>query len=102
MANSNGTITVKSKSLNTQAKYENEEKDLYVDNLSIAKDALTNTLTRTSGDFNRISDKTWVGRFTGMMSDGTMKYDISGVSLDDIAAVKACIADIEAQVNAEN
>ena len=37
-----------------------------------------------------------------MMSDGTMKYDISGVSLDDIAAVKACIADIEAQVNAEN
>ena len=100
--NSNGTFTVKNKSLKIKAEYENQEMGFLIDSVSIEKDALTNTLTKLTGDVTRISDNTWAGRFIGTRSDDKMKYDITGIDLDDIPNVKVCIADIEGQVNVEN
>jgi hypothetical protein len=97
-----GTITIKSKSLVTRAKYEDSQKDLVVDDLNVTVDAAENKLKSVTGEINRISgNKEWVGRFNGHIESGKFKYDVNGVDLNDISDVKTIIADIESQVSPE-
>lgn len=90
-----GTLTIASRSIRTQAQYVNSAKGLRIDNLSYNEDALTGNLTTLNGDFYKTADNTWVGRFDGSLNGDKMKYSFSGLDLDDMADVKECLADIE-------
>jgi hypothetical protein len=97
-----GTITIKSKSLVTRAKYEDSQLGLVVEDLNVTVNAAENKLKSVIGEINRNSvNKEWVGRFNGRVENGKFVYDVNGVDLNDMADVKTIITDIDSQVKPE-
>lgn len=93
-----GTLTVKQKSLNTQAEYEGGSLRI---NVSYNEDAITSTLQSLDGNIYHAADSTYAGNFNGRLSDGEIEYSLSQVKSKDFSAVIAALEDIVAQIRAQ-
>ena len=96
-----GTLTIKSRSLATQADYADQENGLTI-NVNYNEDATTNTLQSINGTIYKTENMTYAGNFSGQPQDGEMSYSISGVKSKDMAKVFAAIEDIEELIEGEN
>ena len=96
-----GTLTVKTRSLSTQAEYVNAESGLTI-NVNYNEDVTTNTLQSINGSIYKTDGMTNAGNFSGQPQGGEMEYCISGVKSKDMAKVFAAIEDIEALIEGEN
>jgi len=96
-----GTLTIKNRSLSTQADYVDATSGLTI-NVNYNEDATTNTLTSINGTIYKTENMTYAGNFSGQPQDGEMFYSISGVKSRDMANVFAAIEDIEEQITGEN
>lgn len=92
-----GTLTVKAKSLNTQAEYEGEGLKI---NVSYNEDAITSTLQSLNGNIYHAADSTYAGNFNGQLNDGEIEYSLSGVKSKDFTIVITALEDIESQIKA--
>ena len=92
-----GNLTVKTKSIKTQAEYEDES--LRID-VNITEDATTNTLQSLNGSIFHKDDSTYAGNFDGNLHDGEIEYSMSSVKSKDMSAVITALADIESQIRA--
>ena len=95
-----GSLTIKS--LITEADYEDNEKDVVINNAKVTYDVEGKKISRLSCDVHKKSDNTWLGGVSTEILDGKMKHNFSGVDLDNVTTVKECIAEIEAEVVAAN
>lgn len=91
-------LTVKSKSLNTQAEFNGQGLRI---NVNFTEDAFSKTLLSLNGKIYHAEDSTFAGNFNGQVNDGEMEYNMSGVKSKDMEAVLTAIADIEAQIRAD-
>ena len=96
-----GNLTVKTRSLSTQAEYVNAESGLTI-NVNYNEDATTSTLKSINGTIYKQPDNTYGGNFNGQIQNGEMEYNLSGVKSKDMAKVFAAIEDIEELIEGEN
>ena len=96
-----GTLTIKSKSLSTQADYVDATSGLTI-NVNYNEDVTTNPLQSINGSIYKTDGMTYAGNYSGQPQDGEMSYSISGVKSKDMAKVFAAIEDIEEQITGEN
>lgn len=96
-----GTLTIKSRSLATQADYADQENGLMI-NVNYNEDATTSTLKSINGTIYKQPDNTYGGNFNGQIQNDEMEYSISGVKSKDMAKVFAAIEDIEELIEGEN
>lgn len=94
-----GTLTVKTRSLSTQAEYVNAESGLTI-NVNYNEDVTTNTLQSINGSIYKTDGMTYAGNFSGQPQGGEMEYSISGVKSKYMAKVFDAIEDIEEQIEA--
>lgn len=94
-----GTLTIKSRSLVTQADYADQENGLTI-NVNYNEDATTSTLNSINGTIYKQPDNTYGGNFNGQIQNGEMEYNLSGVKSKDMATVIGALGDIEAQIKA--
>ena len=92
-----GTLTVKAKSLNTQAEYEGEGLKI---NVSYNEDAITSTLQSLNGNIYHAVDSTYAGNFNGQLNGEEIEYSLSGVKSKDFTIVITALEDIESQIKA--
>ena len=93
-----GQLTIKN--LVTEAKYENIEKDIVIDNAKVTFSVEENKITKFVCDVHKRSDSTWLGGVSAEIRDGKLKHNFSAMDLDDIINVKGCIEEIEAEIAA--
>lgn len=96
-----GRLTIKSRSLSTQADYVDATSGLTI-NVSYNEDATNHTLKSINGNIYNTSDNTHVGNYSGTMQDGEISYSVSGVKSKDMVKVFTAIEDIEEQITGEN
>ena len=96
-----GTLTVKTRSLSTQADYVDATSGLTI-NVNYNEDATTSTLQSINGTIYKQPDNTYGGNFNGQIQNGEMEYNLSGVKSKDMAKVFGAIEDIEEQITGEN
>lgn len=96
-----GQLTIKSRSLSTQAEYVNAESGLTI-NVNYNEDVTTNTLQSVNGSIYKTENMTYAGNFSGQPQGGEMEYSISGVKSKDMSKVFAAIEDIEELIKGEN
>ena len=96
-----GTLTIKTRSLSTQAEYVNAESGLTI-NVNYNEDATTSTLQSINGSIYKTENMTYAGNFSGQPQGGEMEYSISCVKSKDMAKVFAAIEDIEKLIEGEN
>lgn len=94
-----GTLTIKSRSLATQADYADQENGLTI-NVNYNEDATTSTLKSINGTIYKQPDNTYGGNFNGQIQNGEMEYNLSGVKSKDMTKVFGAIEDIEEQIKA--
>ena len=87
-----GTLTVKSKSLNTQAEYEGEGLKI---NVKISEDAIEGGLKSLNGNIYHSDDSTYAGNFDGNQQNGEIEYSMSSVKSKDMPAVIAALTELE-------
>ena len=97
MAQTNGTMTTKSKSLNTQAEYVGGSLTI---NVNYNEDAITSTLQSLNGSIYKTENMTYAGSFNGQLNGEEIEYSLTGVKSSDMAAVIAAIDDIEEIIKA--
>lgn len=96
-----GTLTVKSRSLSTQADYVDATSGLTI-NLSYNQDAVNNELKSINGQIYKTDGMAYAGNFSGAPEDGEMQYSISGVKTKDMNKVFAALTNIEEIISGEN
>lgn len=96
-----GTLTIKTRSLATQAEYVNTQDGLTI-NLNYTQDASTGDLQNISGTIYHSADMSYAGNFNGTPNNGEIEYSMSGVKRRDIAIIYDALTDIEEQIAAEN
>ena len=96
-----GTLTVKTRSLSTQAEYVDATSGLTI-NVNYNEDVQTNTLQSINGSIYKTENMTYAGNFSGQPQGGEMEYSISGVKSKDMSKVFAAIEDIEELIEGEN
>lgn len=96
-----GTLTVKTRSLSTQADYVDATSGLTI-NVNYNEDVQTSTLKSINGTIYKTDGMTYAGNFSGQPQGDDMEYSISGVKSKDMAKVFAAIEDIEEQIKGEN
>lgn len=99
----NGTMTTKAKSIQTQADYAGE--GLQID-VNYSEDAITSTLKSLNGTIYKsptgtADDRTYAGNFSGSLSGEEIEYSMSNVKSSDMPAVIAAINDIETMIKAQ-
>jgi len=95
-----GQLTIKSRSLSTQAEYVNAESGLTI-NVNYNEDVTTNTLKSINGSIYKTDGMAYAGNFSGQPQGDEMEYSISGVKSKDMAKVFAAIEDIEELIKGE-
>lgn len=98
-----GTLVTKSQARNTQADYAGQ--GLQID-VNYQEDAITSTLKSLNGTIYKAAsgtaqDRTYAGNFSGNLNGEEIEYSMSGVKSSDMPAVIASLADIEAQIKAQ-
>ena len=93
-----GNLTVRAKSIKTQAEYEDESLKI---NVEITEDAINGTLQSLNGRIYHKDDLTYAGNFDGDLKDGEIEYSMSSVRSKDMSAVITALADIESRINAD-
>lgn len=96
-----GQLTIKSRSLSTQADYVDATSGLTI-NVNYNEDAQTSTLKSVNGSIYKTENMTYVGNFSGKQQGDEMEYSISGVKSKDMAKVFAAIEDIKELIEGEN
>jgi hypothetical protein len=95
-----GTLTIKTRSLSTQAEYVNAESGLTI-NVNYNEDVTTNTLKSINGSIYKTDGMTYAGNFSGQPQGDEVEYSVSGVKSKDMAKVFAAIKDIEELIKGE-
>ena len=96
-----GTLTIKNRSLATQADYVNTEDGLTI-NLNYQQDATSMDLLSISGTVYKTADMSYAGNFNGSPVNGEIEYSLSGVKRRDMGIIYDALTDIEEQIAGEN
>lgn len=96
-----GNLTIKTRSLSTQADYVDATSGLTI-NVNYNEDATTSTLQSINGTIYKTENMTYAGNYSGQLQVGEMEYTINGVKSKDMAKVFAAIEDIEELIKGKN